>query len=535
MIKVVIADDEQKVCQLIEFLVDWQRLDMEIVAVAHNGIDALQAIKDHQPDIIITDIKMPGCNGLDMIEQSKLIKPDLEYIVISGYKQFEYAQKAIQFGVSNYLLKPIDQDELNRTLTKMRQQYLKKHEQLADEERLEVYEEENRARKRKTIFDEILWRKKLPAGKIDIDFLNTTYLHRFRSGIFQTAAIKIDGIHDETEKNRIYIENKVVHELEQNLKECFEWDYLLEEGVYYLILNFPGDGEDIRDTMSRILLNLLAQQNVIRGFQVTIGLGERADGPEIFSKGFKAAKWAIDQRLVLGTNQVIQGEYIRSNLFVESDEFHVFNKQFCDGVELQDQEAMEAAIEQLEKNLLARRQTTGYEILQMCKETVNIYQFMLKKLEFPTAGVENFFRRFHIEIHNCGTAHETFAYLRKQIRESFDEVTSEKEMIEAKPIRIAKSYITEHLSEPISLESVSDAAGFNTAYFSTIFKKATGSTFSEYLLHHRMEKAKEMLRNTNYSVAAVCEAVGYSDVKHFTKNFTKYTSLKPKEYRKLYS
>lgn len=535
MIKVIIADDELKVCKLIEFLIDWEALEMEIVDIVHNGIDAIEAVRKHQPDIIITDIKMPGCDGLEMIEYSKKIAPDLEYIVISGYKQFEYAQKAIQFGVCNYLLKPIDKEELFHTLQKMKEKYLSRTEQLTKGERLEVFEQENKERIRRNLFKDILFMKNLPGDEINIEYINEKYQYRCQEGRFQTAAIKIDGIHGQTEKNHLYIKNKITRELQQNLQMCYDWELYFSERVYFMLLNFPVEISSIKETMNQILQNLLMQQDVLKGFQVTIGLGEQTESPSFLFRGFKAAKWALDQRLLEGTNQVIQGEYKHANDLVDSDIFHYFNKAFYEAIELHDVAGIDTVILQLENKLLARQETTGYEILQMCKEAINAYLFTLKKLEMPTVNMGKLFEQFNVEINNCGSAHETFTYLRTALKRSFLEILKEKEQMETKPIRQAKSFITEHLGDPISLEIVSDVVGFNTAYFSTMFKNQTGSTFSEYLLGKRMEKAKERLRDTNDSVAEICETVGYSDVKHFTKNFTKYTSLKPKEYRKLYS
>ena len=99
MIKVVIADDEVKVCQLICGLIDWKSVDMEIVGVAHNGIEALELIKNLQPDLMITDIRMPGYDGLELINLGKQMKKDIDFIIISGYSHFEYAQSAIKYGV----------------------------------------------------------------------------------------------------------------------------------------------------------------------------------------------------------------------------------------------------------------------------------------------------------------------------------------------------------------------------------------------------------------------------------------------------
>ena len=129
--KVIIADDEVKVCQLIEHLVDWESLGMEVVSVAHNGIEAVEAVGKYHPDIVITDIRMPGCNGLDLIKETKELLPQVEFIIISGYRHFEYAQTAIRFGVRDYLLKPIKKDELNATLKRMRDAYLERNERLS--------------------------------------------------------------------------------------------------------------------------------------------------------------------------------------------------------------------------------------------------------------------------------------------------------------------------------------------------------------------------------------------------------------------
>ena len=121
MLKVVVADDEMRICRLICMLADWDALGMEVVATAGNGLEALEAVKQHQPDILITDIHMPGCSGLELIEQVKTLQPDMEIIIVSGYAYFDYAQSAVKHGVGEYLLKPIQQEELMASLRKLGQ------------------------------------------------------------------------------------------------------------------------------------------------------------------------------------------------------------------------------------------------------------------------------------------------------------------------------------------------------------------------------------------------------------------------------
>ena len=107
MCRVIIADDEPKVLLLIKNLIQWEELGLELVATANDGISALEMIEELHPDIVITDIRMPGYDGIELIEKAKALDPRIDFIIISGYRHFNYAQKAIRFGVEDYLLKPL--------------------------------------------------------------------------------------------------------------------------------------------------------------------------------------------------------------------------------------------------------------------------------------------------------------------------------------------------------------------------------------------------------------------------------------------
>ena len=104
MLKAVLADDERKVILLLQKLIDWGKLGYEIVGTANDGIRALELVKKTQPQLLITDIRMPGCDGIELIRQARTIQPKIHFIIISGYSQFEYAQNALKYGVEDYLL-----------------------------------------------------------------------------------------------------------------------------------------------------------------------------------------------------------------------------------------------------------------------------------------------------------------------------------------------------------------------------------------------------------------------------------------------
>ena len=123
MIKVLIADDEVKVIQLIEHLVDWQAFEMEIVGRVNDGEKALETILQQQPDLVVTDIRMPVINGIELVQKAQEAGQNPFFIMISGYSEFEYAQRAVQLGVEDYLLKPLRQKDLEAVLTKIRDKY----------------------------------------------------------------------------------------------------------------------------------------------------------------------------------------------------------------------------------------------------------------------------------------------------------------------------------------------------------------------------------------------------------------------------
>lgn len=534
--KVLIADDEVKVCRLIEFFVDWESLGMEIVAIVNNGADALEEIKRQKPDIAITDIRMPGYSGLEMIERAKVLSPGIEFIIISGYRHFDYAQQAIRFGVKDYLLKPINQEELVRTLIRMRDEYLHRTEQLSNEEKLRIFERDDIERVRTELFNELIFDIKRPKEELTLQYLNENLHFHFQEGLFQLVIIKVDGLHGNVGQNKEYIKKKIIHLIMSNLKKlCFDLEYLFEDDRCFLVLNYDRNQKHIRAGLKSQISELTLQKDIFKELEVTIGAGATVDSPSEIKKSYKTAVWAVSQRLVEGTNRIIEGMQMTVSSFVETNVFYDFNKMLNDAIEYQDADGIVKSISFLEKQLETKEEVTGHEILLMSKEAMNVYLFGIKNNQLPLDSVGSLFHTFNKEVDTYSSVKEVFTYLSNTMCTSFIKIIEEKRQADTKPIRDAKRYISEHFEKPITLELVSDIVGFNSSYFSLLFKKESGYTFTEYLQKKRMDKAKELLKLSSLSVAAICEAVGYSDVKYFTKSFTKYTNLKPNEYRKLYS
>ncbi len=535
--RVIIADDEDKVCQLIYKLVDWENLDMEVVSIVHNGIEALEAIEKFKPDVVITDIRMPGYDGLEMIRRAKEIRKNLNFIIISGYRHFEYAQNAIKYGVKDYLLKPIKKSEIMDTLSLMREEYLKRTESLSSEEKYRISIKNNLDRLRSAFFTDILFKRVSAEAKMSIEGINDKYHYNFCIGFFQVVLIKIDGVDTYSQSNAEYIKDKVQQTIHKKLDEyCYDIESVFENNFCYIVLNCSEENKKaVRRTLKSLLDELLLQKDIIEDIKITIGAGIPKNTIRGFFSSMKTAMWAIEQRLIIGVNKVIEGAEMSSSELADSSTFTEFNRKLLDALERLDENQLKEAFVYLEKSLKSRESTTGHEVIQMAKEAMNFYLFYLRQNKFAIRNADDFFENFSFNIENFGSMEEVFLSLSSTIIKSFNQVIADKQQEDNKPIREAKQYIKAHYKEPITLEIVSDYVGFNATYFSSLFKKETNTTFSEYLTSVRMERAKELLKESNLNVATICEEVGYNDTKHFSKSFAKYTNLKPNEYRKIYS
>jgi two-component system response regulator YesN len=280
---------------------------------------------------------------------------------------------------------------------------------------------------------------------------------------------------------------------------------------------------------------LLLQREIFQNLEVTIGLGTTEKDIQMLENSFKSAIWAYEQRLILGTNRVIEGEKAESNKLTESQLFYDFNREMSAALERLDKEAVVAAIRFLREGLKNRPETSGHEILQMAKEVCNLFLITMRYNKFPIEGGDNFLEDFSMNANDCGSIFKLYQCLTQRIVSCLEKVIEDKKQIDTRPIREAKQIIQSNYMKQITMEEVSSEVGFNTTYFSSLFKKETGYTFLEYLSEVRINKAKELLKGTKSNIAAICEQVGYSDIKHFTKIFAKHTNLKPNEYRKLYS
>jgi two-component system response regulator YesN len=532
VIRVLVADDEEKVCQLICHLIDWDNLGMELIGTASNGEEALRMIEDKKPDLMLTDIRMPGYSGLELMKRARESSPDMEFIIISGYSSFEYAQTAIQYGVQDYILKPINQQLLDATLQKVRTRYLRKHK--ADSQTQSVS-----SRLLKMIWYD-LENGFVPAG---IEEVNQKYGCHFCGGIFQTFCIR-EAFKDYQSISLAYAQSvfelllpKAEAVMEGQLRPlCQEFEISSRDHQIVGILNYaPQNQLKVQEALLCVINELRMAVHAFEYIRLSFSVSAQAHSITKLLECREQAKRAMEQRILtqkataLLTAIPVNGDLPEEKLYKD------FSVTIRRGIDLQNAQQIKSAVQSLQREVsefsasgsqLLLVVKTAYHLFLMSGLVQNEYHF------YPTKDKEISFQK---KADLCGSASDLFRLLEEACLGDLESACQWIDQQKVRPINEAKRYISEHYAQPLSLDDVCSQVGFSASYFSTLFRKETGKTFLEYLLEIRMEAAKGLLRETKMTMEAVCEAVGVHDYKRFSKAFKKAMGISLKEYRNLYS
>jgi len=536
-VTVVVLDDEEKVCRLILQLVDWEKLGMTVAGTAHNGVDGLALIQKVRPDLVITDIRMPGMDGLELIGRIRGLLDGVDFIIISGYHQFEYAHNAIRYGVEDYLLKPIKQSELNATLEKIAGRHRSRQAREETTRQLEARLESSLGKLRKDFFLDYLLTEETPEIP-SLEALNHTYGYRFSPGFFQMVVLKLDcPPRDFSGEMLIMLAAQANTLLQPLLGECCS-DFELQTGDcrIRLLLNYPGkEKPSVRKQLKQFHDDLQVRKSIFEIAELTMALGSPVPSAAELRSSLREAELMLGERLFGQTGRLYE-EQPADPRSSGGDLLAAWNREMEKACEVLDLPAARSAAENLGSRLRNLPDSTGFLLLEAHREAGHRFFILLaNRGETGLPDPEGMERQYLRELDLLSRAEALTGRLIGLVEEVFSLMAEMRQQAESRPIREARRYITEHFREGgISLEQVAEAVGFNPTYFSQLFKKETGSGFLEYLTAARMEAAKELLRTTKFTVAQVASEVSYSDVKHFTRLFRKAAGIKPSEFRKLY-
>ena len=244
MYKVLIVDDEKYVISLIEKLVDWEKLGMEVVGSAGDGIQGICMVEELKPDILIADVKMPGFDGISLIKKVREIDRDVKFIMISGHKRFEYAKSVMKYNVEDYLLKPIDKQELEDILEKIRGELDQRAARRETESERNKRWDANRSLMN-GLFMEKLCSGEIFEGRTDLGNVNDMFFTEFAENRYQCVIVQLNGITGSVGDS--FVEDfllSVCKRVREILQEaCVQvLDYIEHHRILFLLI-FEQEGE----------------------------------------------------------------------------------------------------------------------------------------------------------------------------------------------------------------------------------------------------------------------------------------------------
>lgn len=488
--KVYLLDDEPYILEGLKYIVPWQEYGFKIVGSSSNGKDGFDNIITQNIDLIITDIMMPNMTGLELISKLKKEKYNTNFLVLSAFQEFKYVKEAINMGAENYLLKPIDTEELSNNLKSIYQKIKKKEEQIID---------------KNIVKNNLLL--KLITENYDENVINELNRLNIKFNDYRYCIINIEvndesyNIEDITFKNKsiLHVKNK--------------------SNIYLII-----DEHNLDDTIMELieLKNYMINKS---GPILYISIGSLVNNIREINNSFKASMEVNEYKIIHPNKSWIKiyKEKIDINNYdnIEFEELKsiLVNKEF-----IKTEEYINAIFSKLR-----------------CDEKLTPKQIKMKSIEI-FLSVYNYFNEskvikdlhkyFDYIINNNNTLDDIQIQLINMIRYIQSKLEQAEDSMSPVIIKLL-DYIEENYKYDLNLKEISDKLNINSIYLGQLFQREIGILFSDYLNNFRINKAKKLLLDTNLKASEIGMLVGYRNKNYFYRKFKSIAGLTPSEWKKI--
>ena len=542
MYRVLLVEDEEIIRRGIKRGVRWEEMEFKVEAEAQDGEEALKCLEYTEIDVVLTDVKMPGMNGVALSKEIKKRYPDMEIVILSGFAEFEYAREAITFGAFEYMLKPVRKQKIEEVFLRLREKLDRRKIEESEIVRRSLILSEGLSHLRHDLVIELLEGKRSVYSnleeevmRLELDLLTTDV-----TGII----FRIGGVPSMEEDRGNDLKKRYALIFSECLQKLEHSIFVIRDSgeVDIILSGYPAgkDGILYVDTCIAGILHKIAERIKMELFQrdeINIGVGIGMTYPSIthLYKSYIQAKKALEK------NFYKKGSFI--NEFQESIEYE-FEKQWVRDYPTEMNhilnQVMEGAVDGADSSI--RLMFRHFEEKRLNSEMIKNYCYVLGiMLKNAAYGILKERKKEELEdgafeerIKTMFTIDELEALMLKVFC-GMAELVRDSGAIEAvkqnQMILQAKEFIRGNYNKKVSIEELCRELYLSPTYFSYMFKKETGENYMEYLQKIRMEEAKHLLKTTNQKVYEIAEQVGYSDYKYFTVQFKKYAQMSPKEYR----
>ena len=543
MLKIFLAEDEVVVRETIKRMIPWEKLGFELVGEAADGEMALPLLLRQQPDLLITDIKMPFMDGLTLARLAKKEIPGLKVVILSGYDDFNYAKQAIGIGVEDYLLKPITKNALIERLSEIRSRY--EHEK-TQKEYYEKFQREMQAYEKNSSRD---FFEALVGGSMD---MMEVYKRAEKLGLdivaeaYNVLIFTMNCDEDFSGQRDEYSSWETESlELLENFFAGHSSAMLFRSNIFSYGVLLKGQRETIEENTRACvdeIRKILSRQDGRREWFLAVG--QSVERLSQIQKSYHTASRAFSQRYLYDENILYYDE-------METMEHPGGQAETEDNAYLQkvDVNALNPAILQKFLSNGLQEETENfvkdyfYAIGQEPMESLVFRNYVILNVRF---SVISFIKGLGCDTNEMESAdteevlaesgknmESAIAYAKKMISQAIEIRDQNSGNKNRSILKTAVDFIDSHyMDEEISLNTVANVANVSSNHFSALFSQNMGQTFIEYLTSLRMNKAKELLRCTGMRSSEIAGEIGYKDAHYFSYLFKKTQGMTPSDYRK---
>ncbi len=528
---IMLADDEEEVRKAIIRKMDWEKLGFKVVGDAENGEDALEKLEQLEPDVVMTDIRMPYMDGLTLAARIREQHPSIKILIFSGYDDFEYAQQAIKLGVTEYILKPVNCQELAEILERVRLNLDQEIEQRRNIDTLRESYLGSLPILRELFLNDLV-RKTADIGSV-MPKLREYGIDILDARKWLAAVIHVEQV-ERTEGQVLSQHQELIPISVRGLAE----DHLKPYCRFAIFNSMEGitviaavDGDNTQTGLMNVLNDICKESRRMLEVAITVGVGHSCDTLQEIARSYQTAVDALGYRAIVGKGRVIYINDVepvsRGKLQMDAGE----EEELAAAVKFGPQSRIASVIHQL----AARMDDAKVHARQYQVYMLSIANCIIRLMQQYDLNMDQMFEEqiTYRNILDNICCREEFAERIIPIACRMNEaMNQERDNTTRNVIRKAKEYIREHYANPeLSVEMLCRHLHMSPAYFSTMFKKETGQTYINYLTEVRLKKAVELLNETDDKTYVIAGKVGYQEQNYFSYVFKKRFGVSPTKYR----
>mgnify|MGYP001297358518 CR=1 FL=1 len=535
MYRVLIVEDEEIIRQGFKRTIEWEEYGLKIAGEAKDGAEGLEVAKRLRPHLIFADIRMPGMDGLAFAEQALRLLPDAKIVIVSGYKDYEYFRQSLHLGLFDYLLKPVEEEELVRVV----ENAVRSLDELQASRREEI-EASSRLRKSESVLHHVLL-SRLAEGDLSPlrESMPDPYLREVTYDRYAVAVLRIDnygelvrGIYAGDEEILLFTAVNICEEFAGANTFVFRQLGLKKQITLLKGINGTAEGEAFENVQTEFqseTAGLLESFNRFGRFKITLGVGRAYEGWEGIHRSYEEAIEAAERATFRSGSRLVAhagGAIPDGGPSWWTGELEELFQSVC---KLRDAERavglLDSALRSPEAEDAARGQVYGFaaRMLELADQAARAGS------SSPSRYVPYWFDWARIR------AMDDLREIREWVAAELVRLLGRGNPVywdSRSLIRDLKEYVARHFtSEEMTLGSLSSKFGMNVYQICRLFKSEFGTNFHVFLTELKMEKAKEILRSSAMPVQDIAFLVGYKETKYFFKVFKKHVGMTPSEYR----